>query len=85
MSLIPKLKRYQKDFDHSYSFGVYPTLELLSYRPEFTSAVLLHSKGSENQGITKIRSICMDRQIEIIESDNLVNKLASRGNTYATN
>ncbi|MCK4801225.1 MAG: TrmH family RNA methyltransferase [Anaerolineales bacterium] len=83
MSLIPKLKRYQKEFDHSYCFGVYPTLELLSYRPEFVSAVLLHSKGFENQGITKIRSLCMDRQIEIIENDNLVNKLASRGNTYA--
>ena len=29
-----RLKRYQKDFAHSYSFGVFPTLELLAYRPE---------------------------------------------------
>ncbi len=83
MSLNLKLKRYQKDFDHSYSFGVYPTLELLAYRPESVLAVLLHSKGLENQGITKIRNLCREQQIEIIENDNLVNKLASRGNTYA--
>jgi len=83
MSLNIKLKRYQKNFVHSYSFGVYPTLELLAYRPESVLAVLLHSKGLENQGITKIRNLCREQQIEIIENDNLVNKLASRGNTYA--
>jgi TrmH family RNA methyltransferase len=83
MSLTLKLKRYQKDFDHSYCFGVYPTLELLTFRPESVLAVLLHSKGLENQGITKIRDLCREQQIEIIENDNLVNKLSSRGNTYA--
>jgi TrmH family RNA methyltransferase len=83
MPLNLKLKRYQKDFDHSYCFGVYPTLELLTYQPESVLAVLLHSKGLKNQGITKIRNICREQQIEIIENDNLVNKLASRGNTYA--
>ncbi len=83
MSLTLKLKRYQKDFDHSYCFGVYPTLELLTFRPESVLAVLLHSKGLKNQGITKIRDLCQEQQIEIIENDNLVNKLASRGNTYA--
>ena len=57
MSLNLKLKRYQKDFDHSYSFGVYPTLELLAYRPESVLAVLLHSKGLKNQGITKIHNL----------------------------
>jgi TrmH family RNA methyltransferase len=77
------LKRYRKDFDHSYCFGVYPTLELLTFRPESVLAVLLHSKGLVNQGITKIRVLCREQQIEIIENDNLVNKLASRGNTYS--
>ncbi|MCK4490037.1 MAG: TrmH family RNA methyltransferase [Anaerolineales bacterium] len=83
MPLNLKLKRYKKDFDHSYCFGVYPTLELLTYQPESVLAVLLHSKGLKNQGITKIRNLCREQQIEIIENDNLVNKLASRGNTYA--
>ncbi|MEE8356537.1 MAG: TrmH family RNA methyltransferase [Anaerolineales bacterium] len=83
MSFNLKLKRYQKDFDHSYCFGVYPTLELLTFRPGSVLAVLLHSKGLENQGIKKIRNLCQEQQIEIIDNDNLVNKLSSRGNTYA--
>ena len=78
-----KLKRYQKEFDFSYCLGVYPTLELMNTRPESIQAVLLHSKGSFNQGIEKIRSLAGNLQIEIIENDRLVEKLAQRGNTYA--
>lgn len=83
MSLTVKLKRYQNDFDYSYALGVYPTLELLTYQAKSVMGVLLHSKGSKNQGITKIRGLCKNLQIEIIENDNLVDKLTTRGNTYA--
>ncbi len=78
-----KLKRYQKEFEFSYCLGVFPTLELIKSRPESIQAVLLHSKGSFNQGIEKIRDRAEDLQIEIIENDRLVEKLAIRGNTYA--
>jgi TrmH family RNA methyltransferase len=78
-----KLKRYQKEFDFSYCLGVYPTLELLTYQSDSVISILIHTKGEGNAGIKKIRHICQERKIEIIENDNLVNKLASRGNTYA--
>lgn len=79
----PKLKRYQKDFEHSYSLGVYPTLELLQTRPELALSILLHSKGSSNQGVSKIRRICQQGAVPLHENDHLVEKLAQRGNTYA--
>lgn len=78
-----KLKRYQKDFEFSYCLGVYPTLELINTRPESIQAVLLHSKGSFNKGIEKIRLLAANLRIEIIENDRLVEKLSVRGNTYA--
>jgi len=78
-----KLKRYQKEFDFSYCLGVYPTLELIDTRPESVLAILLHSKGAHNEGIDKIRVRAENLQIEIIENDRLVEKLAIRGNTYA--
>jgi TrmH family RNA methyltransferase len=78
-----KLKRYQKDFEFSYSFGVYPTLELIHFQPQQVLAVLIHSKGEENQGIQKIKQISLESDIELIEKDQLVEKLAPRGNTYA--
>ncbi len=41
--MVPKLKRYQSDFEYSYCLGVYPTLELITYQPQAVLAVLLHS------------------------------------------
>ena len=83
MTLSQKLKRYNRDFNFSYCFGVFPTLELINFQPGKISAVLLHSKGLNNKGIVKIRQACSNFQIEIIENDRLVEKLADRGNTYA--
>lgn len=83
MALNFKLKRYQRDQDHSYCFGVFPTLELIEHQPGAVLAILLHSKGEQNQGIEKIRRAAGELQLEIIENDNLVEKLADRGDTYA--
>lgn len=83
MPIPSKLKRYQKDFEISYSFGVFPTLELIHYQPHHVMGVLIHSKGKDNQGIQKIKQISLDSGIDLIEKDHLVEKLAPRGNTFA--
>ncbi len=83
MALTHKLKRYAKDFEYTYCFGVYPTLELINFQPGAILAVLLHSKGQDNTGVAKIRQACGNFQIEVIENDHLFEKLADRGNTYA--
>jgi len=83
MTIPHKLKRYVKNFNFSYCYGVYPTLELIDFQPGNILAVLLHSKGANNKGIIKIRQACSNFQIEVIENDYLVEKLADRGNTYA--
>lgn len=81
--MIPKLKRYQGDFSHSYCLGVYPTLELIKHQPQAVLAILLHSKGSKNQGVEKLRVLAGNLQIDIQENDRVVEKLSQRGNTYA--
>ncbi len=58
-----RLKRYKKDFEHSYSFGVFPTLELLNHRPQDCLQVVVHPKGQENTGIAKTQAICVERGI----------------------
>jgi TrmH family RNA methyltransferase len=79
----PKLKRYQSDFAHSYCLGVYPTLELITHQPQSVLKIICHSKGLRNQGVKKIRQKAGNLQIAIQENDRLVEKLSSRGNTYA--
>ena len=81
--MLGKLKRYQKDFEYSYCPGVYPTLELINQRPAEVLGIILHSKGADNEGISKIRRQADQGQIEILENDRLVEKLTRRGNTYA--
>src|SRR5207302_11515093 len=78
-----QLKRYQKEFEHSYAFGVFATLELLGSRPESVIMVLLDSKGARNEGVRKIEEICRRRRIEVEVNDKVVERLAPKENTYA--
>ena len=80
---MAKLKRYQNDYEYSYCLGVYPTLELITHRPQAVLEILLHSKGSKNQGVDKLRKLAGNLQIDIQENDRLVENLSKRGNTYA--
>lgn len=78
-----QLKSYKKDFEHSYSFGMFPTLELLEYRPEYMIKVLVSSKAEENQGVEKIKQICSEKGIEVQVNDKAINRISPKENCYA--
>jgi len=78
-----KLRRYKKKFDHSYAIGVFPTLELLKYRPDNTLGVVIHSKGQKNQGVIQILRICQKEEVPVHINDKAVSRLTNRGNDYA--
>ena len=73
-----RLKRYQKEFEHSYSFGVFATLELLRYRPEQVIQVLLASKGERNSGAGKLKEACLARGIPAEVNDAAIERLSPR-------
>ena len=77
-----QLKRYKKDFDYSYSFGIFPTLELLTHRPDKVMRVVAHSKGEISEGISEIQARCEVLGIPFEVNDKLINKLAHKGNVY---
>lgn len=78
-----QLKPYKKDFDFSYSYGVFPTLELLQYKPEKVLKVILSAKGSRNRGVEQIVKICKERNIPTENGEGLINKLSMSHNNYA--
>ena len=78
-----QLKPYKKDFEHSYSFGVFPTLELLDHQAEHVTTVLVSSKGEKNEGVSKITEICERRHIRLEANDRLVERLSPRENVFA--
>jgi len=78
-----RLRRYKKDFEHSYTFGVFPTLELLHHKPQDVLGVVIHPKGSSNEGVTKIQAICQQNQIPLQFDAKVHNRIGARENDYA--
>ncbi len=78
-----KLKRYKKDMEHSYTFGVFPTLELLTHRKQDVLGVWLHPRGSQNSGVTKIEQICQKNAIPVEIHEKIFNRIGARENDYA--
>ncbi len=80
--LMPKLKKYQKKFSHSYAFGIYPTLDLLKNRKESVLKVLLQENSVKSEGVKEIVEICKKEGIHYEVNDRLIEKLAIKENTY---
>ncbi|HHX42960.1 MAG TPA: TrmH family RNA methyltransferase [Chloroflexi bacterium] len=76
------LRSYRKDLDYSYTIGVFPTLELLTHRPEQVIRVLVSSRGEANAGVAKVRAICAERRIALVQADRQVERLAGNAKSY---
>ncbi|KUK67345.1 MAG: RNA methyltransferase, TrmH family [candidate division WS6 bacterium 36_33] len=79
---MPKLKKYQKKFSHSYAFGIYPTLDLLKNRRESILKILLQEESVGSDGVKEIVEICKKEGIHYEVNDRLIEKLAIKENTY---
>ena len=83
MDIQAQLKRYRKDFTHSYTFGVFPTLELMIHQPDQALGVLIHPKGVDNSGITKIKSLCKESQVPFKVDKKAIHRIGARENDFA--
>ena len=82
MSGFGQLKIYQKAFGYSYSFGVFPTVELLTHRPEQVQRVVAHSKGERSSGLGKLKELCAAHGLPFEVNDRAVERLSHKGNVY---
>ncbi len=78
-----RLKRYKKEFEHSYAFGVFTTLELLDHRRGDILGVIAHPKGEKNSGVSKIREICQNYAIPFEYQEKSFHRIGARDNDYA--
>lgn len=79
----PKIKKYDKDFDYTYAFGTFPTLDLIKLKPEKVMKVLFKQEGFGNKEVEEIITLCKEKNIKYELDDHLVEKIASKENTYA--
>ncbi len=78
-----KIRPYIKKLPYSYSFGVFPTIELLQARVKDVVKIIIHSKGKQNDGVRKIIDICKRGNIRVEIMDGFFHKLEIPENTYA--
>lgn len=79
----PKLKPYLKKLEYSYSFGIYPTLDLLKYKEDRVLKVLLSEAIKGEKGEQEIIELCEKHEIPFEYNDRAIQKIAYKENTYA--
>ena len=77
-----KLEKYSKEREYSYSFGAFPTFELINKKKECAIAVLVHSKLKITEDIQKLFNTCKKENIEIVQNDKLINKIVDKENCF---
>ena len=77
-----KIERYNKEEEHSFTFGAFPTFELINKKSEQAICVLIHSKLKMTEDIKKLIKLCEQKNIEIRQDDKTINKIADKENCF---
>lgn len=77
------MQEYKKKNVFSYAIGVYPAIELLKYRSDQVQRMLVHSKGSKNDGVKLIDKICLEKRIKVEVASGEIDKISQSRNCYA--
>jgi len=82
MKDIIKIEKYKKEGEYSFSFGAFPTFELIKNKPNQVVCLILHSKLKETDDIRKLIALCKQLNIEILHDDKTINKIADKENCF---
>ncbi|MBN1162427.1 TrmH family RNA methyltransferase [Patescibacteria group bacterium] len=76
------LRMYKKKLDYSYTFGIFPTIELLKIQPDKVITVLLSPDSQKSEGVNEIKKLCNGHKINFDVSPHAINKLAQKENAH---
>jgi TrmH family RNA methyltransferase len=77
-----RLRRYNKTLDYSYTFGIYPTIELLRTKPDGVVQIITHSRLSGEEGSRIISALAEKHGITLEYNDRLIDKLSPKDVCY---
>lgn len=75
-------KKYSKDNNISYSFGAFPTYELLKNKAHTIKAIIIHEKLEKSVDIQKIFDLAKAHNIPVTTNGKIIEKLSGKGNIY---
>lgn len=76
------LKTYKKNFEYSYTFGMFPTIELINSRPDKVIKVLVSSNFKLDSSSLDIFELCRNNNIETEVNDKQFNRIGAKENCY---
>lgn len=80
---MKKYEKYKRESEISYTFGIFPTFELVKNRPNQVECVLIHSKlKTDSEDVKKLFKLINDLGVEIVQDDKTINRLADKENCY---
>ncbi len=77
-----KIEKYSKESVYSFTFGAFPTFELLNKKPDAVIAVLISSKLKSSDEVNKLLNLCKKFGVEILTDDKTINKIADKQNIF---
>ncbi len=77
-----QIRSYKKKMEYSYSFGAFPTVELLKHRPEQVVKVLVHSELVRNEQTAIVFDLCWEHGILVEENDRAINRINNKENCF---
>lgn len=76
-----EIKSYKKNFEHSYTFGMFPTVELITSRPNDVVKVLVSSSYRSDNSMD-IFELCKKYNIKTEVNDKAINKISDKENCF---
>lgn len=77
-----KFEKYKKEEEISYTFGAFPTFELVKNKSGQVVCIIVSSKLNKTQETEKLFSLAKEKNIEIVEDDKAINKLSDKENCF---
>lgn len=80
---MQKFKPYKKGSDYSFTPGIFPTIELLTKRPQAALHVYIAPNSDHSEGIQKIRGLCARHNIPLEIDAKAINRLTPNNHSFA--
>lgn len=77
-----KLKKYDTRIQYSYTFGAFPTIELIKNKPELIQSILVHSDLEKSDSQRLLYNLCKSTNILLKEDTLNVEKLRDKENIF---
>ena len=77
-----ELSKYNSNLTYSYVFGAFGTIELLNNKSNQCLAVIIDPSFVNNEAFSKIKTICKEKNIQLLIDLKLISKIRDKGNIF---